>query len=223
MKKVLIANDLKNLCLEKNDFLVRADIKVFFAATNDEVLRIHRKEKVNLLITQLDMPGIKNEELFDIIRKSKALREISTIIICKDTLAHRERCKQYGANTVFTTPVDATLLQVKIQQLLNVSQRKAYRAALAVAIQDKFKNRPLPFWTENISASGMLIRAEEPLSKGDGIFFSFFLPDGSHVSGYGEIARIVQRPTAADAFHYGIKFTDIDPNIKLAIEAVVKE
>jgi hypothetical protein len=68
----------------------------------------------------------------------------------------------------------------------------------------------------------MLIRAEEPLVKGDGIFFSFFLPDGAHVSGYGEITRVEHKSTSPDAFLYGVKFTNIAPSVRSAIEAVVK-
>ncbi len=221
MKKALFANDLKSLFSGKNSFLDRTDIKIFTAATNDEVLKIHRKEKADLIVTLLDSPGIKSEELFNSIRKSDELRDVSTIIVCKDTLAHRERCKRCSANAVFTMPVDAALLHIKVQQFLNVAPRKFYRVILAVAIQGKFKDSPLPFWTENISARGMLIKSEEPLSLGDGIFFSFFLPDGTHVSGYGEIARRDRSATAPDSFLYGIKFTNIDPSSRSAIEAAV--
>jgi len=222
MKKILLAEDLKGLFKANSSFLDRADIKVFTAATNAEVLKVHREHEVDLIVTQLDMPGIRSEELFNVIRKRGELREVSSILICEDTLANRERCKQCGANAVFTMPVDTALLHMKVQQLLNVAPRKAYRAALAVAIQGQFKNKPLPFRTENISASGMLMKAEEPLSKGDGIFFSFFLPDGTHVSGYGEIVRVAQQMTTR-AFFCGIRFTNIDPRVQSAIEAVVKK
>jgi len=222
MKKILLAKVLKSIFLEKGSFLDRADIKVFTAATNDEVLKIYNKEEIDLIITQLDMPGIRTEELFSMIRKSKELQKVSVIIVCQDTLAQRERCKQSRANAVFTIPVDTDLLSIKAQQFLNVAPRTLYRAALAVAIEGRFKNRPLPFWTENISANGMLIRTEEPLSKDAGIFFSFFLPDGTHASGYGEISRIVQLETERDSFLYGIKFTNIDPSVRSAIEEVVK-
>jgi c-di-GMP-binding flagellar brake protein YcgR len=114
------------------------------------------------------------------------------------------------------------LLSIKMQQFLNTAPRTLYRAALAVAIEGKFKNRPVPFWTENISANGMLIKTEEPLAKEAGIFFSFFLPDGTHVSGYGEIVRVVQSETEPGTFLYGVKFTNIDPRAKAAIEAVIK-
>ncbi len=223
MKKIVVAKEAINLLSEKNNYLERADIAVFPAATNDEVLRIHRQENADLIITHLDLPGVKTEELFAIIRASEGLRDVSTIILCKDTLAHRERCKRCNANAVFTMPVDETLFHLKIQQFLNVAPRKSYRAALAVAIQGSFKDKPHPFWTENISSRGMLFRSGEPLSKGDGIFFSFFLPDGTHVSGYGEIARVDKPAAEPETFLYGIKFTNIDPGVQIAIEAVVEK
>ncbi len=223
MKKVLFANDLKSLFTGSTGFLDRADIRLFTAHSNDEVINIHRKEKVDLIITQLDMPGVRSEKLFKIIRNSEELKSVSTIIICKDTLVQRGRSKQCSANAVFTLPVDAALLHIKVQQFLNVAPRKFYRVPLAVAIQGTFRDRPMPFWTENISARGMLIKSQEQLLKGDGVFFSFFLPDGTHVSGYGEITRVVEQTSAPDAFFYGIKFTNIDPSEQSAIESAVNK
>jgi len=222
MKKIIIARELKRLCLEKSRFLERADIRVFTADTTDDVLQISLKEKIDLIVTQLDMPGMKSEELFGIIRKSRELREVSIIIVCQDTLAHRERCRQCKANAVMTLPLDGELLSLKVQQFLSVAPRMMYRAALAVAIEGKFKNRPLPFWTENLSSNGMLIRAQEPLSAGDGIFFSFFLPDGTHVSGYGVIVRAVRLQDQPENFQFGVTFTSIDSETKAAIEQAVK-
>ena len=118
-------------------------------------------------------------------------------------------------------PVDTAILTLKAHQFLNVLPRKLYRAPLAVGIQGRFKDKPHPFWTENISARGMLIRTEEPLAIGDGVFFSFFLPDGTHVSGYGEIARADQPATGA--YHYGIKFTDVSPDDSAAIETAIQK
>ena len=191
--------------------------------TNAEVLKVHGAEKVDLIVTQLDKPVQERLKSSILIRKNEELREVSTIIICNDTLTQRERSKQCHANAVFTIPVDPTLLHIKMQQLLNVAPRRFYRAVLAVAIQGKFKDRPLPFQTENISSSGMLIKTEEPLSKGDGIFFSFFLPNGTHVTGYGEITRVVPPAKAPDALLYGIKFTNIDPGVQSAIDAVINK
>jgi hypothetical protein len=222
MKKILLSGELKDLFPGKDSVLKRADITVFTAYTHDQMLKIHKKEGVDLIITELDLPGMKSEDFFETIRKSEDLRCVSAIIICEDTLVHRDRSKRCRTNAVFTTPVDTALLHSKVFQLLNVAPRQPYRATIAVAIQGKFKDRPRPFWTENISAKGMLIKSEEPLAKGDGIFFSFFLPNGTHVSGYGEISRAARTTSVQKMFHYGIKFTNIDPETKAAIEATVK-
>jgi DNA-binding NarL/FixJ family response regulator len=221
MKKILIANDLKKY-LAKNSYFENAGVKVYAAATNDDVLSLHREEKANLIISHADMGGVNNAVLFRIIRSNKDLRDVSVIMICKGNLANREMCKQLGVNALITIPVDTDLLHSKVRQLLNIAPRKIYRAALAVAIEGKFRNRPLPFWTENISASGMLIKTEEPLSRDDGIFFSFYLPNGAHISGYGEITRVIQLEDEPGVFLYGVKFTSIEPDVKSAIEAAIK-
>ena len=220
-KKVLVANQLEDLFRESG-VLDRSGILHLRAGSNDELLQVHSWEKADVIVTQLDMPGMPSEELFSIIRTSEELRHVSTILICRDTLASRERCKLCSANAVFTTPVDRALLQLRLQQFLNVAPRKDYRAVMAVAIQGSFRNRPLPFYTENISSSGMLIRSEEPLAEGDGIFFSFFLPDGTHISGYGEIKRAGKLP-ATNAYLYGIKFTNLESGMKAAIDAAARK
>jgi CheY-like chemotaxis protein len=219
MKKVLLAGGLKDLFAGKDSFLARGDIAVHTAYTFGQMLKIHRKEGVDLIITGLTMPDMKAEEFFETLRENEALRQVSSIIIAEDTLDHREQAKRCRANAVFTMPVDTVLLQRKVQQFLNVAPRKSYRATLAVAIQGSFKDKPRPFYTENISARGMLIRSEEPLAKGDGIFFSFFLTDGTHASGYGEIIRTARTPGAM--YQYGIRFTNIDPSVTAAIQAAI--
>ncbi len=224
MKKILMANELNRLFAEKNSFLDRVHIKIFSAATNDELLKIHREEKADLIITKIDLPGIRSEELFETIRQDKELRETLVIFVCKDTSAQRERCRQCGANEIFTIPVDIALLHAKTQQLLSVSQRKAYRVALTVSVEGKSKNRRFLHRTEDISASGMLIKADEDvLAQGDTISLSFYLPDGMHVDATGEIQRASKQSTAPDSYLYGIKFIDINATTKSAIESFVNK
>ena len=223
MKKVLIANDLKHLFIKKDSFLDREDITIFTPETNDEALKIHIEEKVDLIVTKLDQPGLRSEELFEIISKSGELREVLTIIICDGTLFHRERCKRCGAHAVFTSPIDIALLHLKIRQFLDVAPRQSYRVALNVAVEGKFNNRPFLYRTENISASGMLIKAEEVFAQGDRLSLSFFLPDGTRVSARGEVVRIVKQGNAPDACLYGIKFTDIAPSVQSPIDTFIKK
>jgi CheY-like chemotaxis protein len=224
MKKILIEDHLKQRYLTGSSFLDRGHIKVITAATNDEMLKVHRAEKVDLIVTQLDMPGTKIEKLFDIIRHDKELQGVPVIIICRDTPVNRERCKQCGINAIFTIPVDTALLHARMQEFLDIAPRKSYRVALTVAVEGKSKDRRFLYHTENISATGMLIKAgQDALAEGDLISLSFYLPDGTHVDAHGEIQRVLREPTAPDSRLYGIKFTDLGSPAREAIEAVVKK
>lgn len=221
MKKVIIAKNLMGLFPARDSFLDRSDIRVLEAASNDEVLRACLMEQVDLIVMSLDMPGMAYESLIGNIRTDAKMKEASIVVVCQDTLAHRDKLKHSKVNAIFAMPVDLQLLQLKMQQFLNVAPRMVYRAILAVAVEGKFQSQPLPFWTENLSESGMLIRTEEPLDMGTGVFLSFFLHDGTHITGYGEIVR-AQRPTQVSKLQlYGVKFTNIDEEAKTAIRKVV--
>ena len=223
MKKVLIAIDLITLYVKKEGFLDRADIKVLTAASNDAFLKIHGQEKVDLIVTRLDMPGsITSEKLFETIRKSEELRKVSLIIICGDTPDHRDRCKKCSANAAFIKPVDVEQLHDRMCQLLNVAPRQSYREILHIVdIEGKFGDRAFFGHGENISSNGMLIKTEDIFSSGDQIYFSFFLPGGMRVKVRGEIVRLIKQAPALHACRYGIRFTDITPENRSAIELYV--
>ena len=220
MKKVILAKSLAGLFPKKDSFLERADIKVVEVTTNDDALRVCLREPVDLIVTSFDLSGMTCEQLVESVRSNVKLKQVSIIVICQDTLAHRERIKHCKANAVLIMPVNPAALLLKMQQFLNVAPRMVYRAMIAVAIEGKFQGQPLPFWTENISESGMLIQTEEPLAKGTGVFLSFFLHDGTHVTGYGEIVRD-QQPVDSKMRLYGVRFTNIDESSKAALRTVL--
>lgn len=223
MQKVLIANDLKPLLMRTERYLERSDIAVFSAATNDEVLKLHVEERMNLIVSKLDMPGHRSEEIFDIIRKSNDLRRVSLVMACNDDVVHRERARRCGADVVLTMPVDPLLLSAKVRQLLAVAPRQSYRVVLNVSVDGKFKNRPFLCKTENVSASGMQMRTSLDLAVGDVISCSFYLPGGAKVASSGEIVRLIGRPKEEAEHVYGVKFMNISPEIKTEIEAFVEK
>jgi len=222
MKKILTTNALKRLYLEDEAQIDRPDISVITAETNDEVLKIHREKRADLIVTRIDQPGMRSEQLFDAIRQDGELRKVSTIIICEDNVIHQARCKQCGANAVFAMPVDKAGLISKVLQLLDVAPRRPYRVTLNVAVEGKFNNKPFLHRTEDISATGMLIKAKNVLGRGDRISFSFYLPGGMRVSARGEVERIVKHASEPDVCLYGVKFINMDPATRSAIESFVR-
>jgi CheY-like chemotaxis protein len=220
LKKVLISEDLQPMLLQQN-VLTRSNIAVFPAASNDEILKIHFQEKVNLIVTRLDMPGLRTSELFTIIRQTPDLQHVSILMLRDDTIGQRELSKQCKCNAVMVMPVAPEVLHQKTQELLNVPTRQAYRVVLNVAVDGKFGNKPFMCRMENISAAGMLIKTEQKFAPGTTISCSFYLPHGTRVGTQGEVVRTVAQDGQQTADLYGIKFTDTHDEDKKAIERFI--
>ncbi len=223
MLKILIAQDIEPLLMQEESPLHREGIAVFTAATNDDILKTHIEEVVNLIVTKPDLPGTSIESIFDIIWQSEHLRAVDLVMVCEDNAFQKKRCKKCGAETVLTAPLDPALLQEKVRKLLDIARRKAYRVVLNVIVEGKFKNRPFSCHTENISSAGMLIGTEIDLALGDKISCSYFLPDETKVVAHGEVVRITKAGEESKETLYGIRYTTIGSDVKEKIEKFVKK
>lgn len=225
MKKILIAQELNTVLQQQNSFLSRADVRVFTASSNDQVLEVHRAERMHLIIAELDMPGISSEQLYSLIRKDAELRAVSVLMVCPNTRAAIEQSSRCGVNAVLMRPVNPALLLAKAQQLLEVSWREAYR--VLVSIDGKAETQGNPSTTtffcrsQDISASGMLFETDKSLIQGDRVVCSFFLPGSTRIQAAGEIVRTIEKAPEADVKQYGVKFSDLSPEAKQALVAFI--
>ncbi len=223
MQKVLIAQDLKPLLMQSDSPFNREGITIFTAATNDEVLKTHIEEIVNLIVTRPDLPGTSIENICDIIWQSESLRVVSLLMVCEDNSIQKKRCKSCGAETILVEPLDPVLLQEKVRKFLDISPRKAYRVVLNVKAEGNLRNRPFSCHTENISSAGMLIGTEIDLALGEKITCSYFLPDDTRVVAHGEVVRMVKTGGESQEKLYGIRYTTIAADVKEKIEAYVRK
>lgn len=222
MQKILISNDLMAEIRHGDDLHNRADLKIFTAATTDEILKVHIEETVNLIMLKLDLPGTSCEDIFDIIWHSQVLKKVHVVMICEDHSSQRARCKRCGAHVAITMPVDSGLLEKMVQQFLNIARRKSYRVTLSVSVEGNFKNRPFLCHTENISATGALISSKMDLVLGDNISCSFYLPDMTKVDAKCVVVRVMKQ--AGDEVKlYGIKHTKISTDGKARIDAYIEK
>lgn len=224
MKKILIAADLKSDIEKESCLLSRSDVKLFSAATNDEILNVHFAETVDLIITHIDLPGLSSEQLCSTIRRDGALRRVSLLLLCQDADADRERAARCNPNAVMTYPVDTAQLLEKAQQLLDIPRRGPFRVLLSVNIEGNGKDKAFFCRSENISTAGLLIETEKIFEKGERLVCSFCLPDSSRrLSAHGEVTRVLKKSSQPPLNHYGIRFSLLPPEVRLAIETFVEK
>lgn len=214
MKKVLIAQAIHTLLEQDRSFLDRTDLQVFVAATNDEVLNIHRVERVDLIISKLDLPGMASEKLYGLIREDSALRTVSTILCCANTPEAIKQSSQCRVNAVLLEPLHPVLVMAKAQQLLDIAARESIRVLLGVVVDGRFGEEAFYCRTKNISATGMMIETRKRLVEGARLTCQFYLPDATRVQTSGKIVRIIQQASGEGDQQYGLMFTDTAPETK---------
>ncbi len=222
VQKIVIAEHLKPLLLKGADFFSRANITVLPAATNDDILTLHIEHRTSLIITMFGLPGLSCEELFTLLDRSRDLRPSFSIIVCEDTPGYRERSSRCPVTKVMFQPLEPGQLVRTVQELLDIVPRRSYRVILNVVVEGARKNRTFLCSSENISATGILIRSTEALGRGDRISCSFYLPDGKKAQMQGEVVRTMTEPAAKEK-RYGIQFIDMDRPTRQSLESFIDQ
>lgn len=223
MKKILIAHDIHESLVQQKTFIDRTDFKVLIAKTNDEALKIHQAELVDLIITRLDMPGMAGEHFCSLIRDDKNLRAASVIVVCANTPEAIEQAGRCRANAVLLDPVHPVVLMVKAQQLLEVAGRETLRVLLSANVDSLSDDESFFCRTMNISATGMLIETNKQLAEGARLTCSFYLPNAKKIQVAAKIVRAAVAAPGDEDRQYGLMFTDITPEAKqLLVDYIVK-
>ena len=221
MKNVLIVDDLAPYIEKEKTILQRADFKIFTATSGQEAIEIHTAEKMDLILADIDMPGMNGDEMCRVIRSRESLRKVSIILVCLGRKSDVDRCLSSGANDYITKPIDPRLLIGKVTQFLNIPERKHLRVLTKVSFTGKIKSESFFGTTQDISISGILLETDRVLAKGDVITCSFFIPDADRIEVLGEIMRVSK--TTGSLNHYGVRFGDLSLSVKSAIESFIRK
>jgi response regulator RpfG family c-di-GMP phosphodiesterase len=220
MKKLIISDGLKSLIEMGKSVLSRGEIKIFTAQTGDEILKIHKKENADLIITYLDMRGMNGDEVTAIIRSDDVLREVSIIIICEKNKYAVARCHSCRANTFMTTPLESEELFRNIRKFLYIAERKNIRVIFKCFIKGEHDEIFFYANSENISATGILFETDEVLKKGDNVTCSFFI-EMKLITASGRVMRVEEKTKGM--YNYGVQFTNLSPNAKAGVEGFIRK
>ncbi len=121
MKKILVADDSSTMraliisTLESMD-----DFELVEAANGFEALRKLPRGKVDLVITDINMPDINGLELVSFVRNNPLYKETPLIIVSTEGSSRdREKGLALGANAYLVKPFQPEELQQLVAQLLD--------------------------------------------------------------------------------------------------------
>ncbi|MDA8086331.1 MAG: response regulator [Nitrospiraceae bacterium] len=215
MKKILIVDGLEPFIREEKNILSRLDFRVLTTKSGREALEIHRREKADFILIDLNTPDMAGDELARTVRLDPALKHVSIVIVSSMKKADLERCASSGANDYITRPIDSKKLLAKVSRLIDVPQRKDLRVLIKARLIGSVGQQPFFGTTCDISVSGLLLETEKVLAKSDLISCSFFIPETERVQAKAEIVRVCREEKM---FHYGARFVEIPERDRKIVE-----
>jgi len=121
LKKILVADDsptTRGLIVSTLETL--GDFEVVEAANGFEALRVLPREKVDLVITDINMPDINGLELVSFIRNNPLYKETPLIIVSTESSSRdQEKGLALGADAYLVKPFQPEELQLLVDRLLN--------------------------------------------------------------------------------------------------------
>lgn len=221
MRKIIVIESLYPFLHDMSSVLSRQNISLFTASSAKALLELHTREHADLIIMDLDMPGMHGDEVCSVIRNDNTLKSAFIIIVCDNDKAAISRCYACKANAFIPRPVDAKDLFAKIKKFFaDMPERGNPRVIVEVIVRGKRKEDHFFALSENISISGILLDTYVNLQKGDLISCSFFL-GADQVSCQGKVARVAGREDS-EQHQYGIHFTNLTAPEKAKIETFLK-
>ncbi len=216
MNKIFVYEELHPVIEAHPSLLSRNNVRLFTAPTAEEALEIHRAERMDLIVADLDMPRMGGDKLCLSIRQGgDALNKVYVMIACsgrKDELRRLEKC---GANTYIKKPFDLPHLLEVMGGLLAIPRRRDLRVLVKVTVHGKFRSESFFCASRDISASGLLVETDKTLAKGDTITCSFFLPDTERIIVDGEVVRVIRGKL--NTYSYGVRFLAVSDKARTEI------
>lgn len=120
-KKILIAEDSSTMrALIVSTIAAMGEFETVEAANGFEALRILPREKVDLIITDINMPDINGLELVSFIRNNENYRTTPLFIISTEgSERDREKGLALGANAYLVKPFAPQQLQELVRRYLS--------------------------------------------------------------------------------------------------------
>ena len=216
-KKVLIVDDTPGGLPFLREIITQPLFMVFEANSGRQALEVHRRESVDLIIMNAQMPGMDGEQATLAIRSDRTLRAVSILLFSDGPRAGlRERCLAIGANDFLAKPFNSAQLMTRVSLLINVATRK--HTALLAHVNVEGDGPPVePFVARivNLSTSGLLLEADVQLTPGRTVCVKFFVP--GNPAQLTATATVARRAVGAGAVRWGARFTTLDLNARRII------
>ncbi len=124
MPKILIADDepgIRVLLEEALEDLEEKGVKLLTADNGDEAIECVRREKPELVILDVTMPGMSGFEVCNTVKNELGMKEVYIMMLtAKGQEIDKQKGKDVGVNVYMTKPFDLDEIVEKVVKVLGI-------------------------------------------------------------------------------------------------------
>ena len=223
-RKILIVDDAAMFRELESLFLARSG-RVLTAVDGHEALEIARRERPDVIVTDLCMPGLQGDQLCRQLKNDPDLGRTPVIIVTgRDAGDEHERAVRAGANDVVEKPINRTSLIQAVNHFLRLAMRGLVRVPIETDVKLALPEQETWSRSQNVSRGGMFVETGEELPEPDTeMRLEFHLP--GITSSLSPTAKVVWRRPAMDTLRpgMGLQFLKLDRNSARQLDDFVYE
>lgn len=221
-RKILVVDDMAMFRDLGSVFLARFG-SVFTAASGEQALAIARRERPDVIVTDLEMPDMDGEALCRAIRADPDLGETPLIAVAAGEYAHdRARAVRAGADDVVAKPISRMSLVQSVRHFLRASRHGGLtRVPIETSVVLRTGDAEVSGLSRNLSRGGICIDAVLALPRETEVDLAFSLPEMKRP--LLSTARVVWERPASESIGagMGLQFLAIDRESSHRIENYV--
>ena len=206
---VLIADDVKLFLATERKLLEEAGLTVATAESGKEALEQARQRRPNLILLDLNMPGMDGAATCVAMRQDPLLSSTPIIVMsARDSLDARQRSIQAGCTEFVVKPEKPGELLGLVARVLAARRRRATWISVVISRAEDLEHRQSVGRAVDLSSTGMLLMCGKPLEVGTALDLEFVVPKQDHtVRVKGKVVRA--RPGPGGAFEAGVNFQEV--------------
>jgi len=222
-KKVLLLVDDSRLILQMEETILGHEKFEFLRAMNaKDALELCKKEKPALILLDYFLPDKQGDEVAKEIRNDSQIKNTSIIIVTTGgSDEQKEKCFRAGCNDFIAKPIDAGVLKLKVDRLINIPPRAPFRILVKISQIGTERHEFVFGSSVNISTTGILVETEKKFDVGSEVALQFYVTTSREpILARGIIVRS-QKKGFRKVNAYGITFVEISDADKAKIEDLI--
>lgn len=224
MAKILLADGFQPVADIERSFLARAGCDLIAAKVGEDLVRLTREDRPDLLVLDMDSPTRDALACCRAVKADPSLRGTRVVLLA--TALDATRCLEAGGDAVVPRPLTVARLAEITRRYLRIPERSEERVAVALRVDFTRRGADRVGFTRNLGAAGLFLHTSEEFELREAMDLRLHLAARGNVEirAAGRVARLVPKVAEPAAIGgAGVEFLELGASERIEIGRFVRQ